>query len=171
MSIGLIFGIAFIFFIGWVIMALISPKNLSFRERFALSYGLGIGFLTLGMFYLSLLGYSLTVKNIILFILLIFLLPSLIFRKRIILSFRKPQIKLPTLSEIFSLKNFWEKFLVLGIAGFVIFAFIIAIYWPIHTWDTITLYDFRGRFFAQICQTTKLQGDTSASLHFALALV
>ncbi len=60
----LIFGLLFPIVFGLVISLVISPE-IAILERIALAYGLGYGLLTLGMFFLNVLGIEFSLINTI----------------------------------------------------------------------------------------------------------
>lgn len=183
----LLFGFALTLFFGYLIVLSISDR-LSGEEKIALSFGFGLGFLTLLMFYLSRLEVILTPLNIILSIVFISALLKIFFlrRKKIfpkikisLRDFRWLLISLPALLFVLFIFNkikilfLPQAFLILAALGglltlgsilfkktklstllmatIIFFCFltvlVMGIYWPIHEWDSLALYDFRGKLF------------------------
>lgn len=121
---------------GFSVVSLLD-KNLSFSEKTALGFLLGSFVVTLQMFVLNLLGLELNILN--LFTTLV-INNAIFYRKLNFYNFKPLSLKDLKLHEIF----------LLAIIIFVIFSSIISnIYLPVRHWDALTLYDFRGKLFAQ----------------------
>ena len=109
-----------------------------------LSYLLGIGIFTLLMFITNLFGLKITaLNNILLFFVLA--VPFCILQKSNIKTFWE-SLKNSVKKTKFTLA---EKVIISIIAFWVFSSLINNLYWPVYAWDSLTLYDFRGRLFAQ----------------------
>ena len=143
---GLLFPIAF----GFVISLVISP-GISIVERIALAYGLGYGLLTLAMFLLNVSGFQFSLIN-----------TALLLSGILILSFF--YLKLKRWSNLSSLRktsplsrksgtrtplSTFEITMIVLLGFFALSNVIIAVYWPVHSWDSLTTYDLRARIFAE----------------------
>lgn len=139
---AIIFILLITFAFGLPLVLLVIPK-INKIAAFGLSYILGIGIFTLLMFIGGLLGIKFNLLNE--FILLAaFSIPFIFFGR-------------------FRLKNFFQKIfksgknaklepiekIILAVLVFLfISSFISTFYWPVYLWDSVALYDFRGRVFA-----------------------
>ena len=63
----LILGLLFPVLFGFVISLMITP-HISILERLALAYGLGFGLVTLGMFFLNVVGIKFSLVNTVILI-------------------------------------------------------------------------------------------------------
>jgi len=142
----MIFSIIFILLIalgiGLPLSLLIASKG-NLLGRLGISFPLGIGIFTLGMYLSNLLGLRFTpLNNFLLFLLLS--IP--------ILLFEKGRIKKYFVEFYHSAKNVQlslDEKVILGVLGFfVVSSFINTFYWPVYSWDSLVLYDFRGRVLA-----------------------
>lgn len=146
----LIFGLLFPIIFGLVISLLIS-REIAILERIALAYAIGYGLLTLGMFLLNVLGMEFSLINTVVLLSGILIL-SLVYLKwknrfdyfslrKLNPIRRKRSIRAPL--SVFEL-------IMIALLGFFALAhIIIAVYWPVHRWDSISTYDFRARIFAE----------------------
>jgi hypothetical protein len=108
------------------------------------AFPLGIGIYTLLMFIGNLVGirFSLLNESILLFGMVVPL--SVLLRHRIksfVTDCQKSIAKIK-LSPI-------EKIMLAAILFLIGTSFINTLYWPVHIWDSLTLYDIRGKVFAQ----------------------
>ena len=134
-------GLLLTLFFGILLSFLVVP---TFKplERIGISYVLGLGVQTFLMFliYLVVGNYSLfnTLSILIVgnFILLLFS------RKRLESFFKD-------LKSNFTLNNFtlFQKIILGLIAFFVLFSLICTLYWPVSSWDSLVLYDWRAKLF------------------------
>lgn len=129
--------------IGLPLVLLILPKQNTF-STLGLSFPLGIGIFTLLMFVSNLLGFRFNLLNESL-ILLIFSIPVILLRRN--------ELKELFGNRLRSLKNskisLVEK-VMLGVLIFLVVTSLVnTLYWPVHIWDSLVLYDFRGHVFAQ----------------------
>ncbi len=128
-------------------------RQITLFERLSISIGLGILIVSLGLFALLTLGYGLNLYNVL------FILGILIFIEAIFLkinkgtheSFKKDlllirKIKINSIKKIFKEE---KKYVSLIMIVTTIIVFAITILWPISEWDALTLYDFRGRLYAE----------------------
>lgn len=144
----MLFSVLFIllitFGIGLPLGLLIAPKH-NIVGRLGLSYLLGMGIFTLLMFVTNLLGLKITLINNILLFLAVATPLVVIGRKRMKSFWKELRV---------SYKNFHpdltEKAGIAAIAFFVISSFASTFYWPVYTWDALTLYDFRAHVFTQM---------------------
>ena len=145
MIIIFLLGILLIFVFGYR-LAEILLKKADFVEKISLSFLLGIGLFTLIWFMLNLIGvpYSLLSGSI----LIISLNITVFCISRFIL---KHNNKTTIIKEFTYLKklNLLEKICLSLIMFFCLSSLIQNIYWPVRTWDSIVMFDFRARLFAQ----------------------
>lgn len=143
---GLVFPIAFGFFISLVI----SP-GITIVERIALAFGLGYGLLTLAMFLLNVAGFQFSPLNTTLLLSGI-LIPSLFYLKLKrwpgLTSLRKTS-PVPRKSGIPIPLSTFEIAMILLLGFFVLSHVIIAAYWPVLSWDSLSTFDLRARIFAE----------------------
>jgi len=143
---GLLFPIA----LGLVISLLLNLE-INGLERIALAYGLGCSLLTLGMFFLNVLGIEFSVINTIVLLSGILII-SLVYLKRknrfgysslrkLNLFQGKRKIRVPF--------SAFEKIMIALLVFFAVSNVIIALYWPVRNFDPVTTYDFRARVFAE----------------------
>jgi hypothetical protein len=114
-------------------------------EKIALGYILGIGIFTFVWFLLNWWGVP---YNFVSGFTILLVLNAMLFVVNRI--FGKKETEKSIKNQLaFSKWSFLEKFL-LGIIIFLgVSAFIQSIYWPIRYWDSLVLYDFRAKVFAQ----------------------
>jgi hypothetical protein len=137
-------GFLLIISFGYQLSKILLPNKESL-EHISLGYFLGIGVFTYIWFLLNWAGipYNLISGFVILLLLnlVLFIVYKLLFKT----EKRKPAISL----------SFFEGFdtiqkILLGVIIFLcISALIQTIYWPVRYWDSLVLYDFRARVFAQ----------------------
>lgn len=134
--VSLIFGYSF--------LRLIKVKNLLWPEIWALSYGLGIGFLTLVIYYLNILGLQFSFLKIALPIIVI--ASVLLFTPKKDFKFKRKKIfKFFQILRLEFLElTILEKLLTLAALFLFIFHIFRAVHWPVFYWDAIALYDFRS---------------------------
>jgi len=138
-----IIGILLIVLFGYGLANLLILKGELF-EKICLGYILGIGIFTFVWFLLNLvkIPYTLLSGSVLLIILniIVFILNRLKFGRyfgNVNLSF-KYFMKLNTLEKV-----------ILGIIGFLCLSALIQnLYWPVMYWDSLVLYDFRAKLFA-----------------------
>jgi hypothetical protein len=142
MIISIIFVLLIILGIGLPLVLLICPRQ-NPAATIGVSFPLGLGIFTFIMFLTNLAGLRFTLLNELM--LLIFISTPLVLLKG-------REIKRFFIEVSRSLRNLHlssiEK-IILGALGFVIISsFINTFYWPVHIWDSITLYDIRAHIFA-----------------------
>jgi hypothetical protein len=136
------FGFLLTIFFGLLLTFLIIPK-MHPVERLGVSYVLGLGLLTLFMFFNSLAGFNFTLPNTLITLLISILVLLILTRKKI-----KPFVF--ELKSVFSSLNQFsriEKIIVLAISFLVFYSLICTLYWPVHSWDAVSYYDFRAKVF------------------------
>jgi hypothetical protein len=143
-GIMLFIGFFLIFLFGYKLSRILLPEAEKL-EQVSLGYILGIGIFTFIWFLLNWAGIP---YNLISgFVLLLSLNIILFAVDRVICKTkkRKPVVNLSYFKKL----NTIEKFL-LGIVIFLcVSALVQDIYWPIRYWDSLVLYDFRAKVFAQ----------------------
>jgi len=145
--------VAFLFltFLGYFLLSFFKNDFPFFGERLCLGFLLGIGLTTFLMFLGGLLKVSLTSQNIIfcLFFLDAFVFLLLLGRGKINLFCLHSSV-IRQISQ-FSLPkfSFFEKLMVFLLLFFVFWSFLQTLTWPPFSWDTLSLYDFRARRFAE----------------------
>lgn len=142
--VGQIFGVVGVASLGfWVIDALF-PRG-HFLEKIALGYLAGIGIFTFTLFAANLIGvrYEITGGALILALLNLFCF-AVYLRRRPELQFstvyhlRKWSLPKLTILQVF----------LLGVIGFLFISSLVSgMYWPVKTWDSLALYDFRAQSF------------------------
>lgn len=139
-----------------------------FLERIALSWVLGLGFLTQGLFVLSLLNIDFSAFSISALLLtvdaiLLVVKKNKIFRKSILIdSITNLKLNQARLTKETSIPEYL-------LFGFIIFllisVFITALYWPVYYWDALALYDYRARIFTEAGGIAKSVAISSLPLH------
>lgn len=142
MLLSIIFILLITFGIGLPLVLLIAPR-INRLASLGLSYPLGIGIFTLLMFIGGLLGIKFSLLNE-LALLAAFSTPLIIFGRSRLKIFFQNIFKAGKNTRLES----FEK-VMLGILAFLLISsFISTLYWPPYLWDSLALYDFRGRVFA-----------------------
>jgi len=147
----LIFGLLVPIAFGFIISSVIIPRT-TIYERLGVGYGLGFGFLTLGMFFLNVFGLKFSLVNTLILISgIIAILLIYLYLKREnpfayssfgkLNLFSRPQ---GTYAILFILEWIMIGFLALLIVS-RIFSGLWSIVWR---WDALAVYDFRARIFA-----------------------
>jgi hypothetical protein len=142
MIIAVIFILLIIIGIGLPLVLLILPKQ-NFAITLGVSYPVGIGVFTLAMFLTNIAGLRFSLLNEF-FLLLLISTPLILLRRREMkgfftmasLAIRKTKL-LPV-----------EKAMLAIVAFLLASSFINTLYWPVHIWDSVVLYNFRGYVFA-----------------------
>ncbi|MGB3904049.1 MAG: glycosyltransferase family 39 protein [Anaerolineae bacterium] len=133
---------------GFPITLLIAPR-VRFLERLALAYGLGWGAVTLGMFYLSVLGIPFSLPNIAALLVVVTLSLGWLVRKTADVSSYLAAASAPRdLLRRMKRPSLPETVVLSAIVFCLLAALLIAAYWPVHTWDALAVYDVRARMFA-----------------------
>lgn len=111
-------------------------------EKLGLSYLVGVGLFTFLLFILYTFGVRFTIENSI----TVYIVTTLIL---LIANLKFGRLKLQKLSIDFGLETPLEKML----AGIILVIFLSVLtssfYWPISSWDSIALYDYRSKIFYQ----------------------
>ncbi len=131
----------------------IFSREIKIFERVSISIGLGILMTSLGFFTILSFGYGLNLHNVlfILLLLIIGLGMIVIFNKDIRKLLKNDFILISKINTI-NLKRVFKderKYLSVTMIILTIIVFMITILWPISEWDALTLYDFRGRLYAE----------------------
>jgi len=144
--VGLLLPVVF----GFVI-SLLMAREIAILERIALAYGLGYGLLTLGMFLLDVLGIEFSLVNTSALVsgILILSLVYLKWKGRFDYSSLRRLRPIQREKSIRAPFSVFEIVMIVLLGFFVLSHVVIAIYWPVHTWDSISTYDFRARIFAE----------------------
>lgn len=112
-------------------------KDADFVERLALGFAIGAGISTFLWFFLSLLGFSIT----------LFLLVLVSCFSSLLGTFLTRSYPVATISFVRPARHGSPLiYLILGVSAL---ALIISAYSPVTAWDALTLYDFRGIVIAQ----------------------
>lgn len=126
-----------------ILISSLIVKKASIFERISWGIGLGIILYSLEFFIMLSLKVSLTLQNVILAIIL----------NSIILVFLNIKNKglIHDISEIKVISKITgeKKYVFFAILFLGILISITAIFWPVSEWDALTLYDFRGKVFAE----------------------
>lgn len=121
---------------------IITPKANPFI-KLGLAYPIGLGIFTLLMFGTNLLGLKFTFINELI-LLAIIATPLVIFQAKRIKEL-STQIPMNLKNAKFDLV---EKML-FGVLFFIILTSLLnTFYWPVHMWDSVALYNYRGQVFA-----------------------
>lgn len=142
MILPVIFILLIVFGIGLPITLLIVPKMNS-TGRLGISFPIGLGIFTLLMFISNLLGLKIGSINTS--------AQLLVLGGTLILIKRKDMKKyLTNLSSVISAQpDLYEKAFIAAIFILIISSFISTLYWPVYTWDALTLYDLRAKVLVQ----------------------
>jgi hypothetical protein len=142
MTLSIIFILLVIFGIGLPLVLLITPRQHP-ATTLGISYPLGIGLFTFLMFLTNIAGIRFSFINELLLLLLVST-PLVFFGRRRIKIFFVGTIngfKTLNLSPV-------EKVMLAALTFVIISSFINTFYWPVHIWDSITLYDMRAHIYA-----------------------
>ncbi|KKQ95042.1 MAG: hypothetical protein UT21_C0009G0007 [Candidatus Woesebacteria bacterium GW2011_GWA1_39_11b] len=142
MQVLLIFILIVVF--GYLFSSLII-RGLPLAERGGLSYLLGMGIVTLLLFFSSWVGIKITAVSVLTIVsgLIALLLFVFVFLRR------KVEINLPNVQLIFRKLSWPEKIICLVIGVAISFSLLIALYYPVYVWDALALYDFTAKIVAQ----------------------
>lgn len=116
----------------------------STTSKIALGFLLGYGLVTLPIFFLTYFYIRLSFGIVVSYLILLSLLSA-----ALLLTKKKRFKKGPVLNII----NYWrklnksQKILLLITSLIITISFVINGYWPVTTWDAVTLYDFRARLY------------------------
>jgi hypothetical protein len=131
-------------FIGWNVLRLMSGKNLrmSLPETIAVSYGFGVGFISLEMLLFYSMGLNFMASHI--------LLPwVIVIAANFVVRSRRPKVPAPVPSA--PCASSWTKAMNVFLAGGIIFeiayAFFRALIKPIESYDAIAIYAIRSKIF------------------------
>ena len=127
---------------GLPMVLLIAPK-INKIAAVGLSYILGIGVFTLLMFIGGLFGIKFSLINELI-LLATFSAPLIIFGRSRLKNFFQNIFKACKNTRLEPV----EKVMIGILAFLLISSFISTLYWPAYLWDSVSLYDFRGRVFA-----------------------
>jgi hypothetical protein len=138
-----------IFLIGYFVVRKIHPEGGQI-ERLSLGFGIGTGLFTFAMFVSMALGIRPTLRVAFLVVAIslmggLWLLLRRRTRKQAWHSVKSAghDLRLPAAEQA-------AVAVLVGVIGYLILAsWQIDTYWPLRDWDAMTLYDFRGRIFAQ----------------------
>lgn len=128
------------FFLGYLIVNLIDLK-FTIYEKLATGFLISTGLSTFLWFIFTSFGFTFDLKmclNILTVLIIVFLILNIIFKNI-------NSLKFPIFN--FRVSNF-QLIVTLLILIAVVSSLIANLYWPIRDWDALTLYDFRGKFFA-----------------------
>jgi len=166
----LILGLMLPLFLGYAITLVLVPR-LTLYERLALGYGLGFGFLTLGMFFLNVLGMSFSLRSTVVLVCAIIAISLIWGAKktrfigegmrglRAFVDRKKSTIPL----------CLFEKALFGLIIFFLITDVILGVYWPVGWPDAVTLYDFRAKLLTGTLSFSKAASLKIAAPNYVLA--
>jgi hypothetical protein len=140
----LLLGFLLVFIFGYLLSSLLVGK-MYILERLGTSFLIGFGIFTLLMFCYSTLGVRITTQST--FTALIIGIVTLIVLLKIFR--RKIKIAAINFASLFTALTLQEKIAVLVIGGLVIGSLTITQYFPVNSWDSIVLYDFRAKIIAQ----------------------
>ena len=146
-------------------MLLLVPKH-NLWGKLGLSYLLGVGIFTLLIYVTNLIGLKITALNLV----LLFLASSVslvTFKRKSIINFKSEILASARLEKI----DFVDKFLLGGIAFFIISSFLNTLYWPVFKWDSLTLYDFRAHVFIETGFIKEALTSLGSSFYFGYPLL
>ncbi len=137
-------GFLSVFIFGYLLSSLLVGK-MCILERLGVSFLIGFGIFTLLVFCYSTIGVKITTQSTFLALaigiaLLIMLLK--LFR-------RKLKFEIVSFASSFTTLSTLEKVVISLISGLIIGSLIITLYFPVNSWDSIVLYDFRAKIIAQ----------------------
>jgi hypothetical protein len=141
-----IFGVLAVIFLGFLILDILL-KDSHFIEKIALGYILGLGIFTLALFIGNMFGipFRLLPSSLILL--------ALIFISLVITLFvRGPNnikkvLNNISLKKVFMKLTSYEKVILVTLLFLFCSSLALSIYWPIRTWDSLVLYDYRAKTF------------------------
>ncbi len=138
-------SVLLIFVLGFSLANLILPRAEGL-EKLSLSFVLGIGVFTFFWFLLNLVGIPyMFVSGFVLLLILILLTWG---ANRLIHKERQENVKVIDIAY-FKRMNVIEKVSLALIVFFFLSVLVGNIYWPVRHWDSLVLYDFRAKIFAQ----------------------
>lgn len=137
----------FLLVISGVLLSYLLIKELSIYER--LSFGIGLGILMYSLEYFLILKFGIRLNSNIIGGLVIssssLLLLFNIYNRNAIIDDFKSMI-------LIRFRNLFKgelKYLIILLSTIAILITAIATFWPISEWDALTLYDFRGKIYAE----------------------
>jgi hypothetical protein len=140
--------LAFTFVISGFFYAKLSRTN-SYLEHLSLSFIIGSGLATFFWFAIYLLGYPLDLFSFFLSALISFVLGfTLTSRIKSSLAYSPHKLSIQ------------EKYLFSGVITLIVLALITSSYNPVISWDSLTLYDFRGMVIAKTSSLSGLEFGT-----------
>lgn len=139
-----------VFIVGYLIVDILFPEKTKLNKVF-LGYPVSIGIITLSMFTLNI--FKFTYNRVHIFLILIILILVLSFIRAVLKKIDSikslgTKLKINWISHFKNL-NILEKISLSIILFLVVSSLIAVLYWPVRTWDALTLYDFRARLFVQ----------------------
>jgi len=145
MTESLIIIILSIFLVLPIILKILGRKNLPLS--ISVSYLLGLSIWTYLLFILNTKGITFSLKNVLVvysFLLALFFFAVRFFKSKSYNSVRR-------VGNNKNYKNVFmdNKILLIVISLLLIFTFIANLYWPVKDWDSLVLYDFRAKLFAE----------------------
>ena len=126
--------------LGFLIINTLLPKW-SFLEKFFLGYGLGMGITTTLM---TILEFFDLLNLGLLYVIVIVSITPFLFKIKKTRPFSLNKI----INKSGFSKSFWVRLSILPIIALLLIMVTSLLFWPIHAWDALTLYDFRARFLA-----------------------
>ena len=127
------------------VLSIVLVAKIHVLERLGLSFLLGFGVFTLLMFCYSSLGVKITLQSTLIALGVSIGLLLLLIK----LFKRKVSVNLFSIIKSFLTLSRLEKIIVFVIAAFGLGSLIISTYFPVHIWDALALYDFRGKVIAE----------------------
>lgn len=129
--------------IGWAILCLISfrGKRLYFAERLAVSYGLGLGLVSLEMFLFYFLNISFNLANIILPWLPLPVITSIIYFKN------AKKVDAVSLGMATKSHLLLRIFLIFAILFEILYVFFRALVKPLESYDAVAIYAIKSKIF------------------------
>lgn len=134
-----------IFLSGYLLTNLLL-KNSHFLEKICLGFLSSSGLITFLWFALNLVGTPYTIGSLLALVwscTAILLVLNLTIRR---LEFRKPNLKL-TLLKIWKIP-LWAKISLIYLFVILTSSLVADLYWPVKDWDSLVLYDYRAKVFA-----------------------
>ncbi len=135
--------VIFYLFVGWDISKSIAPniQGLTLAERLSLSYGLGLGFVSLGMLIMSIFGLRLNLINILAPWVGYTLVSRLYHRRR---SGRRPAGRVLVFRMPAGMRAI-DYFLIFGVGVELSYAFFRALIKPIESYDAVAIYAIKAK--------------------------
>ncbi|MDP2860889.1 MAG: hypothetical protein Q8N98_04220, partial [bacterium] len=141
-------GVILIVLFGSGLVFLINPE-MENKERLALGWTIGLGFITQWLFLLSVFNIRYSIPSVLLPLIAgdLFLLFLAIKKTKIRPRFGFLKLQKYSLKHLFGRFSRSEQVLIILLAVLFFGSLIKALFWPVYYWDALAWYDYRAKIF------------------------